>query len=999
MTKTHTASSVHREDVLEQHMVDQLIATQGYRLRTDAEYDRDLALDPALTIEFLRATQSDEWAKLEAHYGTSAEKELLTQVAANLKRLGTLSVLRQGIKIVPGIKFTLCAFRPASSVNQALTARYSANILSIMRQVRYSRRNENAIDVVAFVNGVPVATFELKNELTGSTFRHAEKQYRKDRSPANEPLLTFKRGALVHFAMDTSNVSMTTRLMNGKTRFLPFNRGRDRGAGNPDITGEHRTAYMWADQPEGPAILSREVLLDVIGNYLHLDSEEVFLPDGTLDKRETMIFPRFQQIDAVRRIMADARAKGPGQNYLIQHSAGSGKSNTIAWAAHRAITLHDEHDKPVFDTAIIVTDRIVLDRQLQDTVSKLSQTPGLVKTIDGTSKQLKEALTSGARIIVTTIQKFSTEHLATISGQGGRRFAVIIDEAHGSQSGKSAQAMTEALARGDAQPAHDFEDVVAEFQAARGPQPNISYLAFTATPRNVTLERFGRKGEDGTPEPFHLYSMRQAIEEGFILDVLQNYMTYKAYYQLEKAIEEDPELDTKRSRRRIARFASLHPAAIGQKVEVIVEHFRRHVRGELDGQAKAMVVTQSREHALRYYQGIAGYIQEHRYDDLRALVAFSGSLTVNGETYTEAELNGFSETELPTRFDGAEYQVLIVAEKYQTGFDQPKLAAMYVDRKLAGLQAVQTLSRLNRIYPDKARTFVLDFQNTIEDIQAAFTPFYGATSLEANSDPNQIYTLERRLRDFGIVHADEVERFATIYYKSALDGHDRAKLEGIVRQAVMRFETEDEEEQEEFRQIVKSYLRFYSFLSQIMNLGDTDLEKLYAYGSWLNRLLPDREIPADIEITDDMVRLEKVRLEEKEKGSASLAPDAAAPLSPISEFGAKPYTEEEQRSLSEIVSSFNERHGTQFTDADFVRYEAVNEEILNEDLVEMLRNNPEDVVYKAFAELFFRGSVRSFQRDNEMKSAMLTDPKVRDQITKHFFRRARRLANETRDAA
>jgi type I restriction enzyme R subunit len=324
---------------------------------------------------------------------------------------------------------------------------------------------------------------------------------------------------------------------------------------------------------------------------------------------------------------------------------------------------------------------------------------------------------------------------------------------------------------------------------------------------------------------------------------------------------------------------------------------------------------------------------------------------------------------------------------------------MYVDRKLAGLQAVQTLSRLNRIYPDKTRTFVLDFQNTIEDIQAAFEPFYGVTSLEANSDPNQIYTLERRLRDFGIVHADEVERFAEIYYQSALDGHDRAKLEGIVRLAVMRFETEDEDQQEEFRQVVKSYLRFYSFLSQVMYLGDTDLEKLYAYGSWLNRLLPDREMPGDIEITDDMVRLEKVRLEEKEKGSASLGPDAGAQLSPISEFGAKPYTEEEQRSLSEIVSSFNERHGTDFTDADFVRYEAVNDEILNDDLVEMLRNNPEDVVYKAFAELFFRGSVRSFQRDNEMKSAMLTDPKVREQITKHFFRRARRLANEDRDAA
>ena len=999
MKRPYRSSKVHLEDVLEQHMVEELVAHQGYWLRTDAEYDRDLAMDPQLALEFVQSTQPEDWKKLEDHYGNSAEKEFLTQLAANLKRSGTLSMLRQGIKIVPGIKFTLCAFQPASSVNPELMARYNANILSVTRQVHYSRRNENAIDVVAFINGIPVATFELKNELTGSTFKHAEKQYRKDRSPANEPLLTFNRGGLVHFAMDTSNVSMTTRLMNGKTRFLPFNRGRDKGAGNPDINGGHRTAYMWADQPEGLAILSREVMLDIVGNFLHLETEEVFLPDGTLDKRETMIFPRFQQLDAVRRITADAKANGPGQNYLVQHSAGSGKSNTIAWAAHRAITLHDDANTPIFDTAIIVTDRIVLDRQLQRTVTKLAQTPGVVKTIDGTSKQLKAALASGARIIVTTIQKFSTDHLAAISGQADRRFAVIIDEAHGSQSGKSAQAMSEALSRDEDGNGQAFEDIVAEYQNARGPQPNISYLAFTATPRNVTLERFGRKGEDGTPDPFHLYSMRQAIEEGFILDVLQNYMTYKAYYQLEKAIEDDPEVDTKRSRRRIARFASLHPAAIEQKVEVMVEHFRRHVSRELDGQGKAMVVTQSREHALRYYQGVARYIEESGYDDLRALVAFSGPLTVDGETYTETELNGFSETELPARFDGEDYQVLIVAEKYQTGFDQPKLVAMYVDRKLAGLQAVQTLSRLNRIYPDKRRTYVLDFQNAIEDIQTAFEPFYGETSLEANSDPNQIYTLERRMRDFGIVHADEVERFAEIYYKSELDGHDRAKLEGIVRQAVMRFETEDEEEQEEFRQVVKSYLRFYSFLSQVMALGDTDLEKLYSYGTWLNRLLPDREMPGDIEITEEMVRLHAVRLEEKEKGSASLAPDAGTQLSPISEFGAKPYTEEEQRSLSEIVSSFNERHGTEFTDTDFVRYEAVNEEILNDDLVEMLRNNPEDVVYKAFAEMFFRGSVRSFQRDNEMKSAMLTDPKVREQITRHFFRRARRLANEDRDAA
>ncbi|MDY7525300.1 type I restriction endonuclease [Sphingomonas sp. 10B4] len=524
MTTTHSPHAAHLENVLEQHMCDELVAHQGYRLRSSSDLDRDLALDKALVLEFVTSTQPDEWAKLEAQYSTSADVEFFKQLDANLKNVGTLGVLRHGIKIVPGIKLRLCAFQPASSVNPELTAQYDANILSLARQVRYSRRNDNEIDVVTFVNGIPVATFELKNELTGTTFKHAEKQYQKNRTPANEPLLTFKRGALVHFAMDESNISMTTRLMNGKTRFLPFNRGTDEGgAGNRDVPGDFRTAYMWADQPDGLAALSKDVILDIIGGFMHLLVEETPGKNNVPERRETMIFPRFHQLHAVRRMMADARALGTGQNYLIQHSAGSGKSNTIAWTAHRAITLHDDNDRPIFDTAIIVTDRIVLDRQLQRTVAQFAQTAGVVKTIDGTSKQLKAALASGARIIVTTIQKFSTEHLTTLSGMADKRFAIIVDEAHGSQSGKSAQAMTEALSREDAEDERTIEDIVADYQAARGPQPNISFFAFTATPRNVTLERFGRKGTDGLPHPFDLYSMRQAIEEGFILDVLQNY--------------------------------------------------------------------------------------------------------------------------------------------------------------------------------------------------------------------------------------------------------------------------------------------------------------------------------------------------------------------------------------------------------------------------------------------------------------------------------------------
>ena len=981
---THTNQNIHHESVLEKRIVDCLVKEQGYLKRAPEDYERALAMDTELVIRFIKETQPDEWKKIEKQYLGNAETEFLKRLEKEIKSRGTLDVLRNGLKMIPNIKILLCFFQPASNLNPNLTKLFQANILSVMQQVRYSRKNERAIDIVLFVNGIPVATMELKNLPTDTSFKNAEKQYKSDRPPVGEPLLTFKRGALVHFAVDEDNVSMTTRLMNGKTRFLPFNRGRNGGAGNPDISNEFRIAYLYKDQREGSAVLGREKWLSIIGNFMHLEIS---------NRKESMLFPRFQQLDAVTKLIDHARTNGTGQNYLIQHSAGSGKSNTIGWAAHRLINLHDNNDASIFDTVIIVTDRVVLDRQLQSTVSQLEQTAGIVENIDDTSRQLKEAIEGGARIIISTIQKFKTDYLQQVTGQRSRKFAILVDEAHSSQSGKHAQAIAEALTREETdRDLKDIEEKIADYQKSRGPQANMSYFAFTATPRNVTLERFGVRGTDGLPHPFHLYSMRQAIEEGFILDVLQNYTTYETYYKLEKAIEDDPKFKSRKAQRRVARFASLHPTAIGQKVEVMVEHFRQHIHKKIGGQAKAMVVTQSREHAVRYFQGIQEYLEKYKYNDIKALVAFSNELSIDGVKWTESSANGFSDTELPRRFDGSKYQILIVAEKYQTGFDQPKLCAMYVDKKMRGLQCVQTLSRLNRTMPGKKDTYVLDFQNKIDDIQEAFKPYHEATNLEALSDANQIYTLEGRLMKSGIIDSQEVDRFAKTFYKGPLETSDRISLEGLIREAVERFKLEkDKARQEEFRQLLRSFMRFYIFVAQVTNLEDAGLEKLYSYISWLDRLLPNREIPNEIEVTAEMLEMQASRLEEKEKGSASPSPGETETLPPIDDFGANPYTEEEERSLSEIVDSFNGRHGTNFTKQDFLRFEQVNQEILNDKMTQMLRNNPVDVVYREFKEEFFNGASRMFEREDNMRHIFLEDELTREDAIMFFFNRALRL--------
>ena len=963
---TISRSNAHKEETFENHVARQLISLQGYRERTDSDYNVELALDTELVIEFVKSTQPELWKGLENKLGAKAGEMLCKEIERTQKSQGTLHVLRKGIQFTWSGSIKLCHFKPASGVNPKLDLLYQGNILSVMRQVHYSQKNNNSIDVVTFINGIPVATLELKNEMTGQTIANAKQQYKYDRKPAGEPLLSYLRGAIVHLAVDTNEAAMATKLNNGKTVFLPLNRGNNGRAGNPDVKDEFKTAYLYATVDNQPAILSREVLLDIVANFIQ-------------EEKGFVVFPRFHQVDTVRKLLAHAKSHSAGQNYLIQHSAGSGKTWTIAWTAAGLAKLHDSADNNIFDSVIIISDRTVLDGQLQDAVRKLGIAKSYIETIDQTSKQLKDALQNGKKIIVTTIQKFTTETIAQMTEMSGKRFAVIIDEAHGSQSGKAAEGLHKTLSQNDEEENFTSDtDLVAhaiqQAQKNRQPSQNISYLAFTATPKNVTLERFGtRDTPDSLPRPFHLYTMRQAIEEGFILDVLQNYTTYKSYYELEKVIEDDPRFKGSKASRKVARYVSL--TTVDQKAAVIVEHFRRHVLASLDGKAKAMIVAQSREHAFRHYEAIKNYIKDCGYVGMDALIAFSGSLFVNGQSVTEAELNGFAEKKLPGNFDTDDYQILVVANKYQTGFDQPKICAMYIDRKLDGLQCVQTLTRANRIYDgkDASKIHILDFQNTIDDIKEAFKPYFEATELESLTQPEQIYDLKNLIEKAGFIEPDSVDNFCEIFFKTELTTTDRAKLEGIINQSVNSYKTADVEGQNEFRQAVKSYCRFYNFIGQVFQIADTSLEKLYWYCDWLSKKLMNTKQEDDFEITEEMVRLKKFRLDPTQTGSASPDVGDTTALQPITAFGVNAIpTEEEEIELSQIIKSFNDKHGTSFSEDDMVRF-GHHASKLADEMKPTIMNNPLDVALGSFADKLLDRMLEASQNDQAVDSIMTTD--------------------------
>jgi type I restriction enzyme R subunit len=948
--------ATYNESAFEASIEAHLLAN-GWMRGAAKNFDRTRAFDRSFVTLFISETQPELWADLRKQHKDGLDDAVIDTLEKALDSQGTLSVLRHGFKFF-GKLLRVAYFKPAHDLNPDVLRNYTRNRLIVTRQVKFDPDSEVSADTILSINGLPVVTVELKNPLTGQNVEHAVTQY-KERD-AKLPLFRFKQRALVHFAVDPDLAYMTTRLAGKDTYFLPFNRGHANGAGNPEHPSGYRTGYLWQE------VWQRDSFLDIVGRFMHLTVEEKQVAGKKITK-ETVIFPRYHQLDAVRKLEAAARTEGPGNNYLIQHSAGSGKSNSIAWLAYRLSELHTENKK-TFHSVVVVTDRRVLDTQLQTTIYQFEHKNGVVARIDEHSDQLAEALNTGTPIIITTLQKFP--YVAKKVGEfGDRAYAVIVDEAHSSQGGEAATKMRGVLRAKDLIAAatedaddtgEDAEDELRKVMESRGRQPNLSFFAFTATPKAKTLEVFGRRGSDGKPYPFHLYSMRQAIEEGFILDVLKTYTTYKSYWRLVNAKGEDPTVPKAQATVQLARFVSLHPHNISQKTEVMVEHFRAKVKHKLGGRAKAMVVTSSRLHAVRYKRAFETYIKEKGYTDIGVLVAFSGEVEdpdLPGVTETEVGMNGgkISEKALPDAFDTDEYRVLLVANKFQTGFDQPLLHTMYVDKRLSGVQAVQTLSRLNRTAPGKEDTFVLDFVNDAEEVRRSFQPYYEQATVSETAEPAQLYDLQHKLDATQVYFQSEVDAFCKVFYapKEKQSVADNAEMYRHLTPAVDRFKALDVEKQDEFRGHLSAYVRLYSFLSQVMPFADPDLEKLYTFGRFLELKLPVDPRKAPLKLDAD-VALAFYRLDRISEGRIALEKGEAVGLKGPTDVGTRK-AEDKQVKLSEIIDVLNERFGTEFTKADALFFESVIEQAKED----------EDVQKRAAANLYdnFALSMKDKLRD------------------------------------
>lgn len=1003
------AKGIHTELTFERAIEESLLEFGGYTKGQSIDFDVQSGLFPSYITDFLKNSQPKAWAKLANIHKDDVEQKIIQRLIKEIDLRGILDVIRKGFTDF-GVKFQMAYFKPESSLNPEAKELYHSNHLSVTRQLFYERNGRNSIDMVLSLNGLPIATIELKNQFSGQSVDNAKKQYVYDREP-NEPIFLFKKRSLVHFAVDADEAFMTTKLDGKHTRYLPFNLGFNNGAGNPPNKKGYRTSYLWEH------VWIKDSFMDIIGKFLHLSVEEFEL-NGVKKKKETVIFPRFHQMQVVRKATEDARLNGAGKNYLIQHSAGSGKSNSIAWLSYRLSSLHDNNDNRIFDSVIVITDRKVLDSQLQNTIYQFEHKEGVVQKIDKNSQQLADAITAGSNIIITTLQKFPFI-LERIGEIPSRKYAVIIDEAHSSQGGEATKKMKEVLSAKSLEDAEkdeaysgmeeDAEDEIRKSMLARGKQDNLSFFGFTATPKPKTVEVFGTKGANGKPEPFHLYSMKQAIEEGFILDVLKNYTTYKTYFKLSKEIEDDPKVNKKKASRAIGRFMSLHPHNLAQKTEVMVEHFRQVASKKIGGKAKAMVVSSSRLHAVRYKEEFDKYIKEKGYTDIRTIVAFSGKVIYPNalEGITEVELNGFAEKELPKKFAADSYQLLLVADKYQTGFDQPLLHTMYVDKKLSGVKAVQTLSRLNRMCPGKEDTFVLDFANDTEAILESFQPYYELTSIKENSDPNHLYDLKSQIENSKIIWESEVDNFCNVFFKSAraLSVSEQGKLNAYIDPAVERFKALPKEAskdnvigtevtQEDLKNTLQVFTRTYSFLTQIMPFSDVELEKLFTYTKFLIKKLPRTSENEKFKLGDE-VSLEYYRLQKIAEQNIVLEDQAVYELEGGGSAGIR-MTKEEEAQLSEIINVLNKKFGTEFSTGDKLFFDQIEEElVIHDGLKEQAQNNPIENFKFGFDDLFMDKLIARMEQNQDIFVKMMDDKEfggiVKSYMLKKVYNRLNQL--------
>ena len=911
----------------------------GYRSLQSTDYDKSLCLIPNETLKFIQDTQPEEYQKLERQHGEDTPQKLTLRISNQIKSRGVLDVLRKGVKD-RGCSFDLTYFQPSSGMNPTHKKLYNQNRFSLIRQLHYSQRNEKSLDMTLFLNGQPLVTMELKNSLTGQTVTDAEKQYRTDRDP-REPLFQFKR-CLVHFAVGNEKVSMTTQLQGGKTRFFPFNKDIE----NPVNPDGHKTAYLWED------ILQPNNLMELINNFIHEQetTEKVYDPRiGAVKdvKHRVLVFPRYHQLDVIRKLKAAiVEAKGVGHNYLIQHTTGSGKSNSIAWLAHLLTHLYRSptDTNRIFASIIVVTDRRVLDKQLQETIKQVAQVDGVVHPVDETSAQLRGYLESGKDIIISTIQKFSViaEEIGKLKS---KTFAVIIDEAHSSQSGESARNLRISLSQGielgvtedDADEVSDIDARIIEEMEQRRMQDHISYFGFSGTPKNKTLELFGRKDAEGKFIPFHVYSMHQSISEGFTLDVLQNYTTFKRYFELVKSVPEDKEYEKARTLRTLTNYVDLQHHSIEIKTRIMLEHFTARTAKTIEGKGRAMLVTPSRLHCVRYKLEFDKQMKEMGLS-YGCLVAFSTTVhdTDNGQDYTENGMNALPpSTSIADSFKDPQYRILIVASKFQTGFDEPMLQTMYVDKRLDGLQCVQTLSRLNRVATGKTDTLVLDFVNEPEQVQEAFQQYYQTTTLAQETDPNRLYDLQSQLDGFDLYDEETIEEFCSIFYESSQPDE---LLQGILDGVVERWSALETDDKEEFRSTLQSYIRLYGYISQLITFTDVGLEKLYVFGRSLNKKLPKRDHP-DLQDVQESVDLDSFRVQ---KMHDSLQLSLEAEDSEVEGIGSDIATvrEPEQDFLSNIINVLNNAHQTDFTTEDKVDIATIHQKVHeNEELRQVIEGD------------------------------------------------------------